>query len=247
MTLIADLITLHRADLQVRALRSRVDSARAVLNSREAKQTQAESRRQELQALARQLQATMMNMEVESKAVGERIEALRTELNSSSNTKQYNALLTELKALQAKRDEIDERTLAQMERVEAGKNDCAGADETLTRATATCAESRTELAQRTSDVGERLTELERERRAAASHVSEDLLKTFETIAQEHDGETLAEIATVSAKHREYACTACNMLLPPALVVRAATDEKTIVQCPNCRRIVYFAEATQASA
>ena len=103
MSLIENLVSLHRVDSQVRALRGRLDSAKTYLKSQERQHSDACARRDELRSQIRQMQATAVNIENESNAIRDRIEALRGELNKSTNQKAYATILSELKLLQEKR------------------------------------------------------------------------------------------------------------------------------------------------
>ena len=49
-----------------------------------------------------------------AEAFQDRIDRLRGELNQSGNTKQYNAILQELKQLESQKDQLEEQTLAQI-------------------------------------------------------------------------------------------------------------------------------------
>ncbi|MSR18201.1 MAG: hypothetical protein EXS00_03370 [Phycisphaerales bacterium] len=239
MSTISDLKNLNRADAQVRALRSRVDSARSNSESAQSRLDIADNRRNELQSQSRQLQATLDNQEQESKVILERIERLRADLNTSTNTKQYTALLTEMKSLQDGRDKIDDVILAHMQKLETLSAEANRSEEAVTAAQAVRDQSDADLKERQTDVGERLAELEIERTKAARHLSSDNLKLFEAVAMEHDGDALSEIIVVSKRHREYACSECNMLVPQAYAAKAAANEDSIVLCPSCKRILLF--------
>ena len=99
--------------------------------------------------------------------------------------------------------------------------------------------ARSQLEERTADVGDRLAELEAERAEAAEAVPADVLATFDEQADHHDGEALAPIEEVSRRHREYACGACNMSLPFERVSLLMTGVDDLVRCTACHRILYL--------
>jgi hypothetical protein len=77
MSLLQQLLALHRADVQVRSLRSRLSQADRYLATQQKQLDDVLAQRGDVETQRRQLQAQVANMEMEGKAIGERIEALR--------------------------------------------------------------------------------------------------------------------------------------------------------------------------
>ena len=111
MSLTDDLIGLYRVDSQLRGLRTRVDSAKELLEIRERKLGEVQAGHDETVARQRQSQAHIANLEGESADFEQRIEKLRSELNSSTTDKQYQAILAEMNSLQELRDEVETTNL----------------------------------------------------------------------------------------------------------------------------------------
>lgn len=242
MTLIADLVTLHQVDCQVRALRSRLESAENHLAIQERQKKDIQTRLDECKAQIRQHQAHAANHEAESGSVKARIESLREQLNQSTNPKQYSALLNELKLLQSKRDEIDELTLAQLAKAEELQAKVGELDAKVTHRATLCAAARNEIETCRSEVGARLSELDRERTVASSKVPKSELVKFDRVADLYDGEAMAELVAVDARRREYVCGACNMELPPDRYATLVSNQDIVVECSSCHRILFMAHA-----
>ena len=138
MSLLQQLLALHRADVQVRSLRSRLSQADRYLATQQKQLDDVLAQRGDVETQRRQLQAQVANMEMEGKAIGERIERLRADLNQSGNTKQYTAILQEMKVIEVQRDELDTQALAQMERVEQLNKRLADFDTVLTERSRLC-------------------------------------------------------------------------------------------------------------
>lgn len=247
MTLIANLVSLHRVDSQVRALRGRLDSAARYLASQERQLGEASARRDELRSQIRQMQATAANLENESNAIRDRIESLRAELNKSTNQKAYSSILAELKVLQEKRDEADERALAQMAKVDEAKSKLAEHEGLAAQRQELRDAAAREHAQCTADVSDRLAELERERDAAARQVPAKELDLFNRAADVHEGEAMAEIVATDARRREYVCGACNMELPPEVFAVLSTNPNAAVACVSCKRILFMNQDPEGAA
>ena len=247
MTLTEDLISLFRVDSQLRGLRSRVDSARELLEIRSRKLTEVRERQEEAASRQRQSQAHLANLEGESTDFETRIEKLRTELNTATTDKQYQAILAEMKSLQSLRDEVEVSQLAEMERQEVVAAEVNDLDEQVAERVRLLEVAQEECDNGEQAIGERLGELEIERVTAAGRLPDKMLALFDEVADQTEGETLAAVTEVSKRHREYSCGACHVQIPYYLVVNLhADDNKTVQQCPSCVRILYL-ETAEAEA
>jgi len=245
MSVIAALRNLQRVDSQVRALSTRLDGAASALSSREREVAAAHAKLTEAESIHRQLQASAKNLEAESGSFKARIESLRVELNATSKKSQYDIILGEMGTLQEKRDELDSKALEFMTKAEAQQARIADAtahrDERVRRRDA----AKAEHDQRQADIADRLAELRREREEAAIQVPAKELALFNSIADEHEGDAMAEVIELSARHREYSCGACNVELPPRSYAALISNHETITCCPSCRRILFLDLAAKA--
>ena len=162
MSLLQQLLALHRVDVQVRSLRSRLQQADRYLATQQRQLDELLSQRTDVHNQQRQMQAQLATLEVEGKSIAERVEKLRRELNQSANTKQYNALLQELKTLESQKDALDEQALAQMERIEQVAKRLAGFEPLAAERRRLRDEAQAECEQRRKDTSDRLGELEAE-------------------------------------------------------------------------------------
>lgn len=241
MGLIDQLLTLYRVDSQVRGLRTRVENAERYLTVQDRQLVQVQGELAESQLHIRQKEASAANLETERDGFTERIDKLREELNSSTTSKQYAAVQNEMKLLKEKADELDTEALEILEEIEVARATLTELEEKATERATIQVKATEELAQRRSDVGERLTELETERSQAASQLPDTTLAVFDKVADDTEGETMCEVREVSRRHREYACGACSEELPFDSVVRLTNSDNDMVQCRGCYRILYLAE------
>ncbi len=246
MGLIKNLVALFLVEGQVRGLRSRLDSAERYLANQNRLLAELEQHGAELETRKRQVQARIAILDLETASLDERLEKLRTELNSASTNKQYTALLTELNKAKLDRTELENRTLEQMEALEQ-----TGAD--LKKVQGESAERRkvkeraaAELKARHDEVGERLAELEAERRIAAQAIPAKELKIFNEVADAHDGEAMAPIEEIDRRRREYACGSCNLHLPFETLASLLGTADVVVRCTACGRILYLQDETRGA-
>lgn len=240
------LLNLFRVDSQVRALRRRLESAERNLQAQTRLLETADQQLEELSSRKRQIQATIGNLEGEIAGIDQRLEKLRTELNSAVTNKQYSAVLTELNTVKLDRSGLEDKVLREMEQIEQLDQQFAEVESQRGNRATVCDAARQELEQREAEVGDRLTELGVERDAAAAEVPGAELVVFNEMADCYDGEAMAPIEEVDRRHREYACGACNMHVPFEQVVLLLGGSDTLVRCTACTRILYLQEETRGA-
>ena len=241
MDLIARLLRLHQVDSQVRGLRSRLDSAQRYLRAQERQFGDVESQHEELVSRKRQLQATIANCETELASHDERIEKIRDELNSAVTNKQYTALLSELNTIKETRGGVEDKMLRDMEQVETFDGEIGELQAQMEERSKVREKANTELEERKAEIGERLTELENDRSAAADDVPPRELGIFDELSDLYDGEAVAYIEELDRRNRVYACGECNMQMPFEQVSLLLGAGDTLVQCHACSRILLIQE------
>ena len=244
MALLDNLLTLHRVDSQVRALSSRVESAKTYLAAQEKQLALLEKQKGELETQSRQLQASVHALEVEQTSATERVNKLRAELNTSTNDKQYKAILHEMKVLETQKDEIVKRAVEEMQRVEETKKRLEVHLATIAERIKIRDVAKSKLSECEGDVGDRLAELKAERDRAADLIPERDRKVFDRVADLTEGQTMAEVTIVDLRHREFACGECNIEVPYETYARLSSNAESVIQCKACARILYLAEANR---
>jgi len=246
MAVVESLLNLYRVDSQVRGLRSRLAQAERYLAGQEKQLADLARQHQELLSRRKQHQAAVANCELEIKGFDQRLEKLRNELNSAATTKQHQAILTEMNSVKAKRGEVEDRMLADMEGIEKLAEQFQAIESQITERTKMRDRAKADLQERHNDVGARLAELETERTQAAALVPDKVLVVFEKLADDFEGEAMSQIEEIDRRNREYACGMCNMSLPFEQVSQVTTKADTVIRCPSCTRILYVQESTKAA-
>lgn len=236
------LLRLHRVDSQIRGLRSRIDQAERYLKQQDALLKQIETKREALRGQSRQLEATIGNDENEARSINERIEKLREQLNASKTNKEYSALLTEVSTFKADVAGVEDRVIESMSRLEEIRKSIEALEREHGERSKIREVAKADRDRRAEDVRERLDELERERAVAAAEVPAAALKVFEEEAQSRDEgeEVMAPVEEHSRRHMEYACGACQFILPIESVNRLL-GKGELTMCANCRAILFVEE------
>ena len=246
MNLMENMLSLFQVDAQVRGLRSRLDVARRYLDAQQRQLDDLGTQQRELLTRQKQAQATIGTLDVETRSIDERIEKLRNELNNAVTSKQHSAFLTELNNVKAQKAQLEEKSLAEMERVEEIKGHLAALQQQIAERTKLRDVAKHELDERQAEVGQRLAELETERATAAAHIPPKELELFDSLCDAYDGEAMAAVEEISKKHREYACAACNMNQPFENVSVLLRGADRLVRCAACGRILYMQDAVRGS-
>ncbi len=239
MSLLESLLQLNQVDAQVRGLRSRMESAQRYLDAQTNQLQVVDDTLQELKTRLLHVKAAIANHETEMATIDERIEKLRDELNSSETNKQYTAVLNELNTVKANRTEIEDETIKEMESVETLEAEVEQVTAQREERVKVKDHAANQLREREAEIGDRLTELEAEREQAAAAVPPEALAIFDDLCHIYDGEPMASVEEVNRRRREYACEACNILLPFELVSLLLSGIDSVVRCAACSRILYL--------
>jgi len=101
-----------------------------------------------------------------------------------------------------------------------------------------------ELKTRETEIAEQLAELKVQRKAAASIIPEDALSTFDSIADDYEGESMASIDVEDLKRREYSCNSCSLRISLDALTTLLGSSENIVICGSCDRILYLKDDTR---
>ncbi len=238
MSLIDLLKTLYLVDQQVRGLESRVNGAKRLVNTQNAKLEQLLIKRDELQDTLKHTQAQATKLEKDSDDLEKKIEHSRRLMNNVKTNKEYSALLVEVNTLKADKSHIENQALEQLANAETLGTEL---DELLQRIESQQKikeVAKKEPATRHAEVSPRLEQLKIERDAATTHIPHGPLAVFERLVNnDDDGEALVPIIETDRKRHEYICSGCYIKIPLERVNLLFTQDK-LVHCPTCKRILY---------
>jgi len=246
MTLMESLIRLNLVDAQLRGLRSRLTTAERYLKGQQAKQEEHQGRQQELKSRKKQVKAAIGNKEIEVQAIDARLEKLRNELNEAVTNKVYSAVLTEMNTVKLERKEVEDGMIELMEQVETTEQELADTEGLIQERKGVCKLAQAQYDERKSEIGERLTELEQERKQAAESIPPSELAMFNKLADDYDGEAMAPIVEVSRRNREYVCGECSLQIPFERVSNLLCGGDSLILCAACKRILFMEEETRGA-
>lgn len=240
MGITAQLLRLYRVDQQIRGLRSRLDSAQRYLKAQDTQLTEIDKSLKSLKAQAQRLEAEAANDENEVKSAESRIATLRERMNNARTSKEHSALLAEINTIKADKSLVETRALESMTKVD----EIRTAVEQKTAEHAERAKVRgvalADRDARASEIKDRLTELEAERKAAVADVPANALASYNELKNLGIEDIMAPVEEIDRRRMEYNCGACYTLLP-AEHVNVVLRRVDYTQCPNCKAILYMAD------
>ena len=236
------LLALHQTERQIRALRSRVDSAQLYLTMQQRKQDEIKEQQEALSTRRLQRQVHGGTLETEAQAVEERLGKLREDLNSATSTKEYHGLLNEVNAQKDVKRVLDDQAIGEMSEIENTDRELEDLGSQMTERKTVVKKAKQDLKERESEVAEQLQTLEGERDQRRADVNDGVLDRYELLLEDLDGDVMAEVSEIDRKRREYACGECSVHLPFDQVNRITANADEVLQCETCMRILFVSEA-----
>ena len=229
---------LYTLDQQIRGLRSRVDAATRRLGVQQSRLDQQQRQAGELHDQLQHARAAAANLSNDNQTLDERIEKLRKTMANVRSNKEYSALLVEVNTLKVQKDKLESQELEQMSRVEELEGRHAETDQKAQEQQRLVESAQQEVDEGQAEIADQLEALEKERDEAADPIEPDTLALYRKLADDYEGEALAEIEEQDRRRMEYTCGACFMSLPIQVVNATLTSKDKPVTCSSCNRILY---------
>lgn len=174
--------------------------------------------------------------EREVEDINERIKKLKARTSEIKTNKEYQAHLKEVETIEKERYKIEDEVLSLMETMEAASKELK-AEEIKVKAEKEKVEAfRKEIEKEIDGAEKELSELKANRTEIAKAIDPETYNDYMVIL-----EALKGLALVEA--RDEICQGCNMNIPPQIFVEIKKNEE-IIQCPQCRRILYWPETDE---
>lgn len=245
MSVTKQLLELFRVDKQLRGLTSRLEAAERFHNQQATQLADLEKQRTSLESQLRQLKATISNEDGEAARLDVRIATLREQMNSAKTAKEYNAFLNELNNLKTEKQAAEDREIESMQKAEEIEKQVATIKSQIGEREKIAAGAKTDRDQKAADIKDRVTELTAQREKLAAEIPPRERKSFEELVRLRGDEAMAPVEILDRRAHEYSCSSCMM----AVTVETANSliSGKLVNCPNCRCVLYIEEETLAAA
>lgn len=237
MSVSQQLLELFRVDKQLRGLRNRLDAAERFYAQQSKLLSDLEAQKKDLESESKKLRAQAADDEGEANRVETKLTALREQMNSAQNSKEYNAFLTELNTFKQEKSAIETRALEVMQKTEelAGKLEKIKAEHAERAKIAGQAKSDRDA--RHGEIKDRLAELSAQREKLAAAVPNAVRLDFEQLVKTRGDEAMAPVEIIDRRSHDCSCSACQMAIPVEAVSGLLTGKLT--RCPSCRCFLFI--------
>lgn len=228
------LIELQKLDTSILAARMAIDALPERLSSaEEAFQKTASAGGQAEQAHA-ETEKKKKDKERDIEDLGEKIKKLKQRTSDIKTNKEYQAHLKEIERAEKDVKAAEDDSLALMEAIEQSAGRLTGQRSLLAAEQAKLTALKQQVDAEVRREEEALKRLKAERKKYLDGLDSDIYTLYMTVMKATRG-----LAVVEARNE--VCRGCNLHIPPQLFVELKRNDE-ITQCPQCRRILYFAGA-----
>ncbi len=228
---IEKLLILQDRDRKIRRVKgelAQIDPERQMLR---AKVVGAQTSLDSAKTRVKQLESARKDLELEVEAKKQQIAKYALQQFQTRKNEEYRALAQEIETCRAAIVRIEDQELELMEQAEVAQKDAARASHAASDSSRLADDQLAQLSTREQKLKQELTDLEANREAMASAVTENERSRYERLVR-----SKGENVIVGVQHG--VCGGCHMRLPPQLLVTCQAQQE-LVTCSNCGRILYY--------
>ena len=228
---IGDLVRLQEIDLALDSRRASVADAQDRIGETE-ELIAARAAVDDARGALRAAEGSQKDVELEADGLRAKIAPAEEKLYDGSikNPKELSDLQADIDQLKRHLSALEDRDLEALTALEAAQAAHTQAEAELASIEQDWSAEQAELRERIERVGAEITSYEAERTAVGAGIEKDLLSRYEHVRRAHQGRGVAKLD-------RNLCLGCRISLPVSIVNRARQGS-TVVQCPNCERILY---------
>jgi len=231
LEVIEKLLILQDRDRKIRRVKgelAQIDPERQMLK---AKVVGAQTSLDSAKTRVKQLESARKDLELEVEAKKQQIAKYALQQFQTRKNEEYRALAQEIETCRAAIVRIEDQELELMEQAEVAQKDAARASHAASDSSRLADDQLAQLSTREQKLNQELTDLEANREAMASAVTENERSRYERLVR-----SKGENVIVGVQHG--VCGGCHMRLPPQLLVTCQAQQE-LVTCSNCGRILYY--------
>ncbi len=235
---IRQLIDLQAVDAEIAGFDAAITSQKKMLASREKSIHDKESAIAACQKKQQLLLALERETKIENEDAGARIKDRQNKMMQVQTSREHQALLKEIEDSKKLLRETEEKVLEIMEQVEQLKTEETELDNLRKGEKELLQEETGEVEKEIRKIENTRKKVNDRRKVLARALTSSLLKRYDKLLKKRDG--LAVVQVVEA-----VCQGCFMTIPPQKFNEVRKNNR-LHPCPNCQRIMYFAEEEEAA-
>jgi uncharacterized protein len=227
---IKSLLELQKLDLVIQDLNNKINAIPQQIKEFESQKNSINTELENVKKIIADKKIERKNFDMELADAETKIKKHQTELNAVKSNDAYKALVKEIEDGKKRKDEVETLILGNMENIDKLNNDLNVLN---SKSIEMQKQAKEKIDQMNNEINNLKSDLEKEqntRNEIASSVPASLLKTYDKIRQHRGGKGIAEI-------KSNICYGCHLSLAPQIINEVLQD-KEIVFCENCGRILY---------
>lgn|SRR5574341_1742767 len=228
------LIELQELDAGIRSRREEKNRLPELLASLEQRRA---ANREEVKKVREALETAQKNKrdrDRDLEAGAQKVEKLKTRSSEIKTNKEYQAMLKEIETAEQENKTIEDEIISLMEKIDSAATQIADAEKRAKDDDAAIQAEQQQLEAAQAKIEDGLKTLEQERQGMASRIDARLLGEYQELFEALSGRAVVEA-------RGESCIGCYMSIPPKVFVNVKKNN-AIINCPHCRRILYYKEA-----
>jgi predicted nucleic acid-binding Zn-ribbon protein len=165
--------------------------------------------------------------------LNEKIGKMKSRVSDIKTNKEYQAHLKEIESFEKEVSGIEEEVLVIMEDLDSVVKEQQEKEERVNEEVERINAFKTELDREVERYEKELSSLKEQRAAVVNSLPAEVYSRYMSLISSGNGVAVTEA-------RNEICLGCNMNIPPQLFVEIRKNEE-LIQCPQCRRILYYSE------
>lgn len=237
MNVTAKLLTLFNVEKQIRGLKGRLTAAERFLAEQDKQLALLDGQKAELDKQIKQIMVGQRSAEAEAQRHSTRMASIKTQMESTTKSKDYTALLTEHNTIKLEKDKFETQALESMGKVEELNKQLAEIASRRAEREKVRGVALSDKDTKAKEIEGRLAELTAERVTAKAGVPAEALSTFEKLLAVRGEGAMAHIEELDRKHYEFTCGSCQRTLTMD-GVNALLSTGRLTRCTNCGCVLY---------
>jgi len=225
------LIDLQTLDLRMAEIKDQQRKLPALLETAQAPLNEITKQVADLTALLESATKERRAFEKDLEAHEAQTEKMRTRLSELKTNKEYQAHLFEIEMANKKKNEIEERILGYMEKVEQHQSGIKDAQVKKIEADKQFTDEKARLDAQQASLTAELSELEQKHKEIAVGVERALLSRYTKLKAARKDQALAPV-------RNGICFGCKLQISPQLVAQVKRSD-ALLSCSFCNRLLYW--------
>lgn len=231
--ILSQLLTIQRLDISIRTLGHDLQQIPKKSKLIDEKVREVREPYEEAKAEKEQIETDAGEVNHTMETLDEKEKELKLKMPEIRSNEEYSALLKEMDAVKKAREDLDTKTIQDMERTEELDKVLPELEKAYLEGEKTVAEEREALGKQRREFEEKLLAQKKERQALQSAMNTTWLEKYNHIAARRNG-----LAVVAVKAGT--CQGCFVSVRPKLIQDLHYAEEVIF-CEGCQRILYLDE------